>query len=78
VVTAFILLYAKYIKLNLQKKAIFWAAVIVEVIGMIVYVVHLFPQSSQILDVSGFLVFVTAFILLCISYIPAYSKLPII
>lgn len=69
VVAAFVLLYAKSMKLNPPKKTTFWAAVIIEAVGIFVYVAHLFPQSLPIMDVMGFLLFVTAFILLWLTLI---------
>lgn len=70
VVAAFILLFAKSIKGNPPKKATFWAAVAIEAVGMVVYVVHLFPQVSPIMDMMGFLLFVAAFILLSLGLNP--------
>lgn len=66
VVTAFILLCAESMKLTPQN-ATFWGAVIVETVGMVIYVMHLFTQSLAIMDMVGFLLFVAAFILLCKS-----------
>jgi hypothetical protein len=50
-------------------------AVIVQVVGMVVYVLRLFPQSLAIMDMAGFLLFVAAFILLCMSLLinPKYD-----
>lgn len=75
VVAAFVLLCAKSMKLNSAPNATFWVAVIVEVVGMVVYVMHLFPQSLPIMDMAGFLLFVAAFGLLCRSFLvnPKYG-----
>jgi tellurite resistance protein TehA-like permease len=54
-------------KLNLPKKVTFWAAVVIAAVGVVAYVVHLFPQSLPIMDMMGFLLFVAAFILLCLD-----------
>ena len=68
IVTAFVLLFANTMKLYPPKKITFWSAVIIEAVGMVIYVVHLFPHSLPILDMVGFLFFVAAFILLYKSY----------
>ena len=75
VVTAFILLFVEIMKINPRKDATFWSAVMIEAFGMVVYVIHLLPRSLPILDMTGFLLFVAAFILLCKSYllIPKYD-----
>lgn len=49
--------------LNPPKKNTFWVAMVIEAVGVVIYVVHLFPQSLPILDLAGFLLFVAAFIL---------------
>lgn len=67
VVVAFVLLCVGLRRLNLPKKITFWAAVIIEAVGMIVYVVHLFPQSLPYLDTVAFLLFVAAFVLLSLG-----------
>jgi peptidoglycan/LPS O-acetylase OafA/YrhL len=67
VVAAFILLYVESRKRNPPKKATFGAAAGVEAIGIVVYVMHLFPQSPPIMDMIGFLLFVAAFFLLCLA-----------
>jgi hypothetical protein len=67
--SAFILLGKEFIKLNLYNKYTFWAAVIIEAIGLLIYVVHLFLRSLPILDVLGFLFLVAAFVLLCMGQI---------
>ena len=69
VVSSFILLCAETIKYNPSKKAKLGTALVVEAVGLVVYVWHLFPQSLPIMDMIGFLLFVAAFILLCLSLI---------
>ncbi len=54
-------------KLYPPKQLIIWAAAIIEAIGVVVYVVHLFPQSLSFMDTIAFLLFLTAFILLCLG-----------
>ena len=67
VIAAFILLCAESMKLSPPRNAAFWGTVIVETVGMVVYVIHLFPKSLPVFDMLSFLLFVAAFILLCKS-----------
>ncbi len=67
VVAASILLYVGTMKLYPPKQLIIWAAAIIEAIGVVVYVVHLLPQSLSFMDTIAFLLFLTAFILLCLG-----------
>lgn len=64
VVAAFVFLFTESMKSGPPTNATFWAALIVEAVGMVVYVVHLFARSLPVLDVTGFLLFLAAFILL--------------
>jgi hypothetical protein len=66
---AFVLLWARAISLNLPKNNVSRIALIIEAAGVIVYIVHLFPKSPSYLDVAGFLLFVAAFVLLCLGII---------
>jgi hypothetical protein len=54
-------------KLNPPKKNTFWAAVIIAVVGVVVYAVHLFARSILYLQPVAFLLVVVAFVLLCLG-----------
>jgi len=54
-------------KLNPPKTTTFWFAVILAVIGVVVYVVHLFARNVAYLQPAAFLLVVVAFVLLCIG-----------
>jgi hypothetical protein len=57
----------KPMQLNLPKISTFWAAVIIAVVGVVVYAVHLFAQNVPYLQPVAFLLVVIAFILVCLG-----------
>jgi hypothetical protein len=67
VVAASVMLFIQAIKFHLTEKITFMVALIVEAMGGVVYIVHLFPHSSPILDLGAFVLFVTAFTLFCLD-----------
>jgi hypothetical protein len=54
-------------KLNPPKKMTFWAAVILTVVGIVIYIVHLFMQSVPYLQPAAFLLVVIAVVLLLLG-----------
>jgi len=51
-------------KINLPKKATFWASVVIAVIGLIAFVVHLFAINIPYLGMAGFILIVAAYALI--------------
>lgn len=56
-------------KLNPPKKITFWVTVALAVLGIAVYIVHLFARGVPYLQPIAFLLVVVAFIVLCLSLI---------
>jgi len=54
-------------QLNLPKNITFWAAVIIAVVGVVVYAVHLFAREVAYLQPAAFLLVIVAFVLLCLG-----------
>jgi hypothetical protein len=54
-------------KLNPPKNNTFWTAVIIAVIGVVVYAVHLFARNILYLQPAAFLLVVVAFVLICLG-----------
>jgi hypothetical protein len=54
-------------KLNPPKKNTLYIAVIIAVVGVVVYAVHLFAQNVPYLQPVAFLLVIIAFVLLCLG-----------